>query len=289
MATPVAQPALKRPQEQSLALVPGAGAGGMRRIESLHGGSVNDLWRVETSAGSFLLREDGPAWRRPGVDREREVIAHGLAAEAGIAPRILARSHSGDVMVTEFINGRVWTATDFESPAQREQLSALLGRVHRLSLPIASRWPFQPLHFAADYRRRAVPGARADAFFEAAQQACARLEAASAPRVLAHGDALPGNVIESAGRLWLIDWEFAQCADPVWDLAAFAVWNPAAVADLPRCAAIAGIGGDRLLYRLEAALALHRALGALWYLARHEEPPAALETGAGSGQTSAPL
>jgi hypothetical protein len=48
------------------------------------------------------------------------------------------------------------------------------------------------------------------------------------------------------------------------------------------------MAGESLAQRLEAAMALHRALAGLWYLARGEAPPTALETGPGSGQTSAP-
>jgi aminoglycoside phosphotransferase (APT) family kinase protein len=286
----VADAGVELPQPRSLALVPGAGAGGsgVRHLQTLQGGSVNNLWCVDTDAGRFLLREDGAAWRRPGVDRDREGIAHALAAEAGIAPRILARTDNGDVQVTEFIDGRVWTAPDYELPVQRERLCALLGRVHRLLLPEDARWPFQPLQLAIDYVQRAGNSARALALLAQAQQAGLRLATAAARRVLVHGDALAGNVIEADGRLWLIDWEFTQCADPLWDLAAFAVWHPAAVADLPHCARLAGIDPEGLAARLDAALALHRALGGLWYLARGEEPPAALESGAGSGHTSAP-
>ena len=270
--------------------MPGAGAAnaGVQAVESLSGGSVNDLWRVDTAAGSFLLRQDGPAWRRPGVDRGHEALAHAAAAAAGIAPRILARTASGDVQVSEFIPGRVWTAEDYDQPAQRERLCALLGRVHRLPWPAPSRWPFEPLRLAVDYAQRAAPTAATSALLGAARRAGDRLQAVSALRVLTHGDALAGNVIDADGRLWLIDWEFTQCADPVWDLAGIAAWYPAAAADLPHCAAAAGITGGQLAERLRAALALHRALGGLWYLARGEALPTVLETGAGSGQTSRP-
>jgi len=257
-------------------------------LRFLTGGSVNNLWRVDTPAGHFLLREDGPAWRRPGVNRQREGVAHALAAQAGMAPRIHWRSDAGDVLVCDFIDGRVWTPEDFSQATQRERLCEMLDRVHRLPLPPQECWPFEPLRLAHDYAQLAAPGPQVGACLDAAQLAAAQLEAAAAPRVLTHGDPLPGNVIESAGRLWLIDWEFTQCADPVWDLAAFAVWFPEALGDLAHAAERAGIRGERLAARFDAALALHRALGSLWYLARGESPPAVLETGAASGHTSAP-
>lgn len=286
----MAQPGLKRPHARALALVPGAGeqGSGVRALCGLDGGSVNDLWRVDTVAGCFLLRQDGEAWRRPGVDRDHEGVAHAAAAAAGIAPRILARTDSGDVLVTEFIHGRVWTAADFEQVAQRERLCALLGRVHGLCPPAIANWTFAPLRLAEGYARRAEHAAAAAGLLELARDATRRLLDASTRRVLTHGDPLAGNIIDGDGRLWLIDWEFTQCADPVWDLAAFAVEYPAAAADLPRCAAAAGIDGERLDGRLDAALTLHRALGVLWYMARGEAPPAALASWAGSGQTTPP-
>ena len=202
MAAPVADPDLKLPHPQALALVPGAGAGGagVQAVEVQGGGSVNDLWRIDTAAGSFLLRQDGPAWRRPGVDRDHEGLAHAAVAAAGIAPHILARTARGDVQVSEYIAGRVWTAADYDDPAQRQRLCALLGRVHRLPWPAPSPWPFEPLRLAADYAQRAGHSAQATSLVHAAGRAGDRLRAVSAPRVLTHGDALAGNVIDAGGR-----------------------------------------------------------------------------------------
>ena len=37
--------------------------------------------------------------------------------------------------------------------------------------------------------------------------------------VLCHNDLLPANMIMSAGRLWLVDWEYAGMGHPLFDLA----------------------------------------------------------------------
>ncbi len=37
--------------------------------------------------------------------------------------------------------------------------------------------------------------------------------------VLCHNDLLPANMITSAGRLWLVDWEYAGMGHPLFDLA----------------------------------------------------------------------
>lgn len=285
-----------RPSGAALALVPGAGCDGrgVRAVVRLTGGSVNDCWRVRTGAGEFVLRVEGPDWRGPGVDRRREAQAQALAAQAGLAPAVVAHDAERRVRVTHFVPGRVWDATDYDQPAQLQRLCRALAAVHRLPVPSGDHWQFDPVGLADDYATRAAHGgARGDsapavaAARAAADAAAAALAACSLPPVLTHGDALAGNVVDD-GYLWLIDWEFAQCADPAWDLAAFAVWMPRPLDDWQALALAAGWSPVRLGTRLEAALALHRALGALWYLARGECVPAVLVSGTGSGQTSAP-
>lgn len=284
------------PPPEALARVPGAGPGGqgVLAIARLAGGSVNDSWRVDTDDGRHVLRIQGPAWRSPGVDRRREQEAQRLAAAAGLAPAVIAESPEGDVRVCRFIDGRVWSDADYDQPAQLLRWCMTLAALHRLPAPDGGHWQFAPQALAVDYASRALRHAATPS--QARAVGTARLQAASAAAalaacalapVLAHGDALAGNVVDD-GRLWLLDWEFAQCADPVWDLAAVAVWTARPAAEWCALAEAAGWACERLTARLDAALALHRALGALWFLARGEAVPAILASGAGSGQTSAP-
>lgn len=290
------------PATAALALVPGAGPDGrgVHAVTRLTGGSVNDSWRVTTDRGVYVLRIRGADWRGPGVDRRREAEAQRLAAQAGLAPAVLAHSDDGAARVTPFVAGRVWDAADYDQPAQLLRLCRTLAEVHRLPAPDGTPWRFEPLRLADDYVARAVRrapgGGEAGHRAGAATLAAARAEAAAAaaalaacalPPVLTHGDALAGNVIDD-GRLWLIDWEFAQCADPAWDLAAFAVWTRRPVDEWRDLAVAAGWSAQRLESRLQASLALHRALGRLWYLARGECVPSVLVSGTGSGHTSAP-
>jgi len=284
------------PPPDALARVPGAGPGGqnVHAVVRLAGGSVNDSWLVDTDDGRYVLRIQGPAWRSPGVDRRREQEAQRLAAAAGLAPAVIAQSPEGDVRVCLFIAGRVWSAVDYDQPAQLLRWCETLATLHRLPAPRGEPWQFAPQLLAGDYASRAIRHAAAPAQVRAveaartqAASAAAALAACALPPVLAHGDALAGNVVDD-GRLWLIDWEFAQCADPVWDLAAVAVWTARPAAEWCALAEAAGWACERLAARLDAALTLHRALGSLWYLARGEAVPAVLASGAGSGQTSAP-
>lgn len=266
---------------EALALVPGAVPGAATRVEPLTGGSVNELWRVETPRGRFALRLDGAAWRRPGVDRHRERLVHEAAAAAGLAPRIVAVSPRADAWVFEFRDGRCWTALDYADQRQLLRWSARLAQLHCLPVPAGLRQPFASRQLAHDYAAQAhdrgveLPAARLDAAFRAIADAQALLDRAGQPLVLVHGDATAGNVVDD-GALWLIDWEYAQLADPVFDLAIVLTYYPAAARHRDQLIEAAALG-PHAAERLAAAETIHAHLGWLWYAARGEVPAVVLE------------
>jgi len=117
MAAPVpATGALNAPPDWALVRVPGLEQGAAaRRIERLGGGTVNQVFRVDSAAGRFVLRLDGAAWRRPGVDRARELILHRTAAAAGLAPALVhAAPETQGLLVMEYLHGRVWGGADYD-------------------------------------------------------------------------------------------------------------------------------------------------------------------------------
>ncbi|HEY2418750.1 MAG TPA: hypothetical protein VGH84_12580, partial [Steroidobacteraceae bacterium] len=68
---------LSAPPAWALARVPGLEHGEPPlAVMRLTGGSVNQVFRIDSASGRFVLRLDGAAWRRPGVDRGREWLLH---------------------------------------------------------------------------------------------------------------------------------------------------------------------------------------------------------------------
>ncbi|MFO1401563.1 MAG: phosphotransferase [Steroidobacteraceae bacterium] len=276
MASPVPRPVgLKAPPAAALACVPGLEAGAApRAVVPLPDGTVNDVYRVETAAGCFVLRVDGPAWRRPGVDRGREAQLHAVAAAAGLAPRIVRRVPEHGVLVTEYLPGAMWTPADFTRGAQlarRERLGAL----HALAIPPVA--PFDPLGLADAYleaarqrgrpwRRRTPRARRRRARLATAVQ---HVAAGGRPAVLVHGDLIHTNLLQGE-RLWLLDFEYAQRADPLYDAGCVLAYYPAARPAIGELLAAACPGGRVAPEELEAATAVHRALAGLWHLARGE-------------------
>jgi aminoglycoside phosphotransferase (APT) family kinase protein len=157
------------PPAAALALVPGLGPDlAPLAVERLPDGAVNDVYRVDTRAGSFVLRVDGAEWRRPGVDRGREALLHAAAAAAGLAPPIVCMRPEWGVLVTEFLPGEMWSPESFTSADRLGQLGERLGRLHALPAPAAA--PFDPLALAHTYIAAATRRARPSWF--ATRAAC---------------------------------------------------------------------------------------------------------------------
>jgi thiamine kinase len=265
---------LAQPTPAALACVPGL-EGGQKPLQvlPLEGGTVNQLWRVDTPVARFVVRIDGPEARRPGVDRAREFLLHRAAAASGLAPVIVAGDAASGVMVSEFIEGRRWEASDCVDRQALRRLGERLGRLHQLGAATA---PFEPLQIAEAYATAAAP--LGEPLGTAVRHLVANVAAAQqrfagdpTQRVIIHGDLNHLNLIE-AERLWLIDWEYAQVADPIMDIGCLLAYYPAAAAQADELLAAAGLGARAQRGRVASATFLYQALSWLWHVARGEPP-----------------
>lgn len=259
------------PGATALTLVPGLeGGAAPKLLQRLAGGTVNDSWRVDTALGRFVLRLDGPAWRRPGVDRERERPLHDAAAAGGLAPRVLRADRALGAQVSEFLDGRSWTAAELASRAALARLAARLSALHALTPPAAVA-RFDPAACARDYLRRLDPSARAapgaEGAVERVADAARRVDDGGHRLAIVHGDLVPANLLEGAA-LWLLDWEYAQLADPVYDLGCLIAYHPELRPRSRWLLDAAGLGGADGAARLAAAIEVYEGLSGLWWEAR---------------------
>lgn len=277
MAAPVPTAgALNGPPAWALARVPGLEQGATaRRIERLGGGTVNEVYRVDSAAGRFVLRLDGAAWRRPGVDRARELVLHRAAAAGGLAPALVdAAPESQGLLIMEYLEGRSWGSPDYDDVHALRRLGERLYALHRLPAPAIDA--FDPWQVAQAYVRQ-IDATRAGALEEPLQRLealGAELRAGYAAMTVVHGDLWQGNVLQGA-RLWLLDWEYAQLSDPLMDVACVLAYYPGAERYRAELAAAAGFDAHALERTLSARVYVYRALAWLWRLARGEpaEPP----------------
>lgn len=190
--------------------------------ETLASTPVSRTWRVLADGRPAVLRVDGPAARRLGLNRAAEPGVLRTVAAAGLGPACLAADPAGGRLLTDWLPGQAWSAADLREPANLGRAASLLRRVH--GLPAAT--PDLDLAAAID-RYAALGGPRAGAAARTARDRLARCLAhrdGDGP-CLCHNDPTPGNFIAApdGSRLRLIDWEYAGLNHPAFDLAGLAV------------------------------------------------------------------
>ena len=174
---------------------------------------------------------------------ERATIALAATADSGVAPRCLFSDPGDGVLVTTWAPGPAWTDEDLSNPARLAGLAGTLRAIHdvRVDLP-----PFDVVGHVAGYRVRAErPDAAADVALHdelrELQDLADRHLADRTLGALGHHDVTVGNIV--GARPMLIDWEYAACSDPAFDLATVVALH--GLGDGPRRALLDAYAGGR--------------------------------------------
>jgi thiamine kinase-like enzyme len=240
---------------QALATIPALAAWPIDawRIERL-GGVTNRNYRLHLETGTapedYVLRLPG-AGTSLYLNRPAGIHNAALAAALDIAPAVVYSNVERGWQLSRYLPGvRSLHSDDLQSPAILTEIGRLLGRLQQAGLvfqhemrpfAIADRYldlaPVAPL---LELRKQA-------GFLER------EIETARIALVPAHIDPNPTNfLLDAAGRLHLIDWEFSAMAEASWDLAAIVLEGNLASADTALLLQAAGHATDAAtLRRLE--------------------------------------
>ncbi len=200
---------------------------GRPNASPLTGGMTNRNYLVEDLAGRHVVRfgEDIP---HHAVSRAHELAVSRAAHAAGLSPEV-EYAETG-ILVMRFVEGRPLTPAEIRDPARFGAITALLRSCHQdllrfLPQPAPSFCPFQTVRRYAQ-ELQAARSPRADRI-EELTALNERLAASVESELVAfgHNDLLAGNVLEDSHRLWLIDWDYAALATPLFDLANLATNN----------------------------------------------------------------
>jgi thiamine kinase len=255
----------------ALAHVPGCEAGAPPvAVAPLPGGTMNRSFRIDTNAGQYVLRLNAIEGDPLGADHAREAQLQRAAAEGGVAPALIYADSERRFMIAKFIDGRVWQAVDFQSLERIRWLGARLRVLHAIAVPATA--PFDLAARLRDYGGRlmaAVPEESA-LFARLLQQSEATLALCAdggRKAAIVHNDLHHSNLIE-ADRLYLIDWEYAAVADPIFDLACILAYYPQALPYAQDLLDSAGLAETASIATLLAASTLFVLLSFLWYRLR---------------------
>lgn len=191
-------------------------------IEPLVGGLCNKNFIAEASSQKYVVRvgRDIPVH---GISQALVQNAMRAAAEVGVSPAL--RFASGPVTVSDFIDGRHLRPDDMQDDAI---LAGLVRRIRELHAGGAAIdgllpyfWPFQVVRIYARYLKENKSRIVADV--DALANHANALERLVSPfhPVFTHNDLVPQNVmIDKAGTLLLIDWDYGAYGHPLFDVAA---------------------------------------------------------------------
>jgi len=201
--------------------------------ELIGGGRVNRSYLVRTRRGRFVVRLNDNSASDPGLDRDRELTLHAAAASAGIAPPVVYAAPDRSSMITEYLDGRVWTPHYFSRMRDLRALGQRLRALHAVAPP-ANVARFDPLITARRYAdailsHDADESGRIGLLLANGVEALTRSGWGKRPPCIVHGDLHHGNVL-TADRVYFIDWEYAQVGDPLHDLACVMAYYPRAAA-----------------------------------------------------------
>lgn len=182
----------------------------------LQPGLSNRVYRIEADEGAFFLRLP-EAETACIVDRWAEAENIGIAASLGIALPPLFCDPASGILVTRAVEEIRPSPDNLPS-----RLGEAVGRLHASGRTFAGQLDANDVFSAL--KRALGPDTRFSSEIEQLVGIFCGLPAAEAGgpapvTVPSHGDLSPGNCLEAADRLRLIDWEFSAMADPAWDLA----------------------------------------------------------------------
>jgi len=236
-------------------------------VQLLHGGrNVNRNLRIDTRVGRFVLRQriqDGP---RPGADPLREVACHRAAAAAGVAPAVLDAAPDGSWILMDYVEGGMWTPRRLQASEGLRTLGACLQRLHAITPPKGFA-AFDPVSIATAQaqgilERDPAAAAQANALVARTRRLAVDCAAFAITPVTAHGDLNASNLIGPVPML--VDWEYAQLADPVYDLACLSVYYPGLRLRGGELLGTAGITDANGAVRLRLHVQLFDSLNRLW-------------------------
>ena len=257
---------------EALARIPGWDKSSITCTE-LKGGLSNRIFVVERDGQKSILRLDAAHTHVFDLDRGRELLVLEQAAARGLAPEIIFSDAGSGILLSTFISGRIWDASDLDDSASFEALSALLREVH--SLPTCGS-DFDASRVARRYLGNLSSHHGLHAFGVKCQEIVDSIDGAGITRCC-HNDLVVENVISSS-RLMLLDWEYACDNDPLFDLASLIGYHNLSdkkAQDL--LSAYSGGPDPPMADLLEDQVRLYDAIQWLWLANRHMITPTSVQ------------
>jgi len=183
-----------------------------------------------------------------------------------VAPAVLDAAPDGTWILMDYVEGGMWTPARLQAPEGLSTLGACLRHLHAITPPTELA-AFDPVSIARGQAqtildRDPAAAAQVNALVARTRQLAADCAAFAVRPVTTHGDLNANNLIGPVPML--VDWEYAQLADPVYDLACLSVYYPGLRLRGGELLSAAGITDANGAARLRLHAQLFDSLNRLW-------------------------
>jgi thiamine kinase-like enzyme len=236
-------------------------------VRALANGLTNLNYRVDVGGRAFVVRIPGASTELLLVDRDQEHESARIAAELGIAPRVVHHLPDLQAMIVDFVDGRSMTNAAFQAPEMPARIAATLRVLHagpRFRRDVDMLGLARAYQTLAARRGFAVP-ASWPRRLPTIRRIGAALAARPLPTVPCHNDLLADNYIDDGTRLWIVDWEYSGNNDPAFELGNTCReldYDDARIAAV--CEAYFGVARAPLVARVKLQMVVSDVGWALW-------------------------
>jgi len=196
-------------------------------------GFSNHSWHLKNDQHDWVLRIPKQETNQY-INRRYEAHNASIANSLGIAPNCVWRNESGLSLSVTVPDSRSFNTNDIEIESVLGELLKTISRLHKSKknfLGAVNLTELLPRYY------QQVPDHLKSQIETSYKLAMAKLEGLSVKEkmlVPSHNDLVLENIlIDAAGQIWLIDWEYSSMASPYWDLATL---SNAAKLDQTQCA-----------------------------------------------------
>ncbi len=191
-----------------------------RTIKPLTGGLTNQNFLVSVGARRYVARLAGQSSELLAIDRQAEYRNSLSAADTGIAPSVIDFQPETGVLVVDFLTGRTLGEADVRNAQMVDRIADACRTLHGAARFVSDFDMFALQQRYLDTVRGLglrLPDRYLD-FMPQVAELRSVLTITAAQTVPCHNDLLAENVIEDAGRLWFIDFEYSGNNDPCFEL-----------------------------------------------------------------------
>ncbi len=234
----------------------------VKNIEILDGGLSNRCLKItDNQDACFVWRPNSQASLSFGIDRENEFHALKLASEQGLTSAPVVNLPQG--LLTRWVEGEPLRSANMPTVAN------LLKRVHRLPRLTTLSDPQAKAATYFNHLKHNQVHPKLKKGYEDLQ----RSSFVQYSQSTIHCDLGYYNLIKSTKDVQIIDWEYAACGDPAFDLALTALANSFEYEDLVwhYCEAINDSNLHHWQDRVLTWVPVTHYLAALWYAVGHEQ------------------